>query len=107
MKFSIGFGVDIDNFYWIGLDCDIIVNDYEIAGILGIDIKQYRNELLQFVSHKQNIHKNNETTVGTIDDTTIAQYCVDDDIIFFSRSDVDTALEYLNNKYGIILAMID
>jgi DNA-directed RNA polymerase specialized sigma subunit len=76
-------------FYWIFIESNYnknVNNDEEIAKRIGITLEKYQQELMKF-------NKN--------------AFKINDDIVFFRQSDVNRALKYLKNKYGILIKLLE
>lgn len=74
-------------FWWISVT-SCFANDKKIAKLVGISLEQYQSELLQFITNKED------------------PICPNGDIIFYNLNEVELALEYLENKYGVLLALV-
>lgn len=86
MKFFVNNSFDSNGiFYWIDIDNNIDQTDIDIANLIGISFDQYQKELLSFNNRVDYINW---------------------DIIFYNKEDVERALEYMINKYGVLLALI-
>lgn len=86
MKFIIRHTVrKYNRHYWIDIEGKKDKQNKDILQLLGISLEQYNNELLNFNSDKS---------------------CINSNIVFSKLDEIKNALQYLNDKYGIILALL-
>lgn len=67
--------------------------DKTVAEFLGIPLKQYQNELLQFNTEEDESKKYYDRFKT--------------DVIFYKYDDVNNALKYMEDKYGLFLKLLD
>lgn len=87
MKFIIDERHGNETFYWLEIDAFMSFSDYDTAKLLCISLEEYHNELITFISNKDYYRKG-------------------DDIVFYNYEEAKAALEYLNDKYGVFLALL-
>lgn len=87
MKFVIVYEYE---YFWIELNNNFnIQNDEYIAKTIGISLEHYHNELQQFrKTWDEDYHNDN------------------DNFIFVNDKEIINAYQYLNNKYGVMLALL-
>lgn len=70
--------------YYITVNSSHIVEDYDLCKFLNISVEEYQEELI----------------------TNFNGFIEDEDVYFHNDIDCENALNYINEKYGIILAML-
>lgn len=74
-----------NSIYCVGLNC-FVITDSAIARIIGISLEDYQKELSKF-------NGTNETGF------------YDNEFLFISEDDTQKCIDYLNEKYGVIIAL--
>lgn len=95
IKCSIGSNPNEESIYWIYITSDTygpLEYDKYIAEFLGIPLKQYQDELLQFNTEEDESRKYYDRFKT--------------DVIFYKLKDVNNALEYMENKYNLFLKLL-